>query len=88
MSKALELSKLSNKSNLKGSGASFEARNCFERQSFTKYLRQTLVLCEIAHYGKSSVSVFQKIFTSTDRIFISGRGPGTRQEFYAVSRFS
>ena len=27
---------------------------------------------EIAHYRKSSVSVFQEIFTSTDKIFISG----------------
>ena len=36
-------------------------------------------LCEIAHHGKSSVSVFQEIFTSTDKVFISGGGPSTRQ---------
>ena len=35
--------------------------------------------CEIAHYRKSSVSVFQKIFNSTDKIFISGGGLSTRQ---------
>ena len=45
-----------------------EARNCFQKQSFTKYLRQTIVSCEIAHYGKSSISVFQEISTSTDKI--------------------
>ena len=32
----------------------------------------------IAHYGKSSVSVFQEIFTSANKIFISGRGLSTR----------
>ena len=41
---------------------------------------------EIAHYGKSSISVFQEIFTSTDEIFI----PGGRlvQSFYEVLKFS
>ena len=38
-------------------------------QSFTKYLRQILVLCKIAHYGKSSNYVFQEIITGTDKIF-------------------
>ena len=37
------------------------------QQSFTKYLRQTYFSCEIAHYGKSSISVFPLIFTSTDK---------------------
>ena len=45
---------------------------------FTKYLRQYLS-CEIAHYGKSSIFVFQDIFTSTDKIFILGGGLCTRQ---------
>ena len=38
-------------------------------QSFTKYLIQTLVLCKIVHYGKSSNYVFQEIITSTNKIF-------------------
>ena len=33
----------------------------FDQKSFTKYLRKTLVLCEIAHYLKRSISVFQEI---------------------------
>ena len=39
-------------------------------QSFTKYLRLTLVLCEIADYGKSLISVFQEFFASINKIFI------------------
>ena len=35
--------------------------------------------CEIAHYEKLSISVFQEIFTSADNIFISGGGLSTRQ---------
>ena len=34
--------------------------------------------CEIAHYGKSSTSVFQEIFISTDKIFISREGLRTK----------
>ena len=37
--------------------------------------------CEIAHYGKSSISVLQEIF-------ISGGGLSARQQFYEVLRFS
>ena len=36
------------------------------------------------HYGKSSISVFQKIFASTDKIVISGGGLSTRQQLYEV----
>ena len=42
-------------------------------------LRQTLDLCEVAHKGKSSISVFQEFFTSTDKIFVSVDGLSTRQ---------
>ena len=35
--------------------------------------------CEAAHHGKSSATVFQEIFTSTDKTFISGRGLSTSQ---------
>ena len=33
----------------------------------------------IAYYGKSSISVFQKILTSTDKIFALGWGLNTGQ---------
>ena len=48
----------------------------YNLQSFTKYLRQTLVFIKTAHYGKSPISVFQEIFTSTDKMFSSGGGLG------------
>ena len=41
-----------------------------------------------SHYGNSSFFVLHEIFTSPDRIFISGEGPSTMQLFYEVSRFS
>ena len=43
------------------------------------FFRQTLDLCEVAHKGKSSISVFQEFFTSTDKIFISVDRVSTRQ---------
>ena len=46
MSEVLQLQKSWNKSNLKESGDGVGAGNCFQRQSFTKYLRQTLVFME------------------------------------------
>ena len=33
----------------------------------------------VVHYGKSSISVFQEIFTSADKIFISVGGLSTMQ---------
>ena len=30
--------------------------------------------CEIVHYGKSSISIFQESFASAGKIFISGEG--------------
>ena len=45
-------------------------------QSYSKYLTETLVFM---WNGKSSISVFQEIFTSTDKIFFLGEGMSTRQ---------
>ena len=44
----------------------------YGHQSFTKYLRQILVFMKIAHYGKSSISIFQELFASIDKILILG----------------
>ena len=40
--------------------------------------------CEIAHNGKSLISVFQEFSASTDKTFILAVGPGTRLSFYEV----
>ena len=44
MLKALELPKLLNKLILKGPGGELEGKHCFQRQSWPKYMRQTLAL--------------------------------------------
>ena len=36
-------------------------------QSITKYLRLTLVSCEIAHYGKSLMSVFSRFLIASTK---------------------
>ena len=48
-------------------------------QPWPKYFRQTVVfLCEIAPYGKSSISIFQEFFARIDKILILGAGLDTR----------
>ena len=39
---------------------------------------------EIAHYGKSLISIFQEFFASIDSIFILVRGLSTWLSFYGV----
>ena len=40
--------------------------------------------CEIAHYGKSLIFIFQKFFASIIKIFILARKLGTGLSFYRV----
>ena len=48
-------------------------------QPWPKYFRQTVVfLCEIAPYGRSSISIFQEFFARIDKILILGAGLDTR----------
>ena len=54
------------------------------QQSFTKYLRLTLISCEIAHYGKSLSFVFQEFFARIYKILILAGRLGTRLSFYEV----
>ena len=42
--------------------------------------------CEIVHYWKDLISVFQKLFSSTDKILRGGLG--NRLSFYEVLRCS
>ena len=87
MSKALELQQLSKKSNLKGVWGKLEAINCFQRQTLTKYLKQTLVFKWKSAPREKFNFCFTGNFTSNDRIFISGGWLSTRQYFYEVLRF-
>ena len=55
-------------------------------QSVTKYLRLQFS-CEIAHYGKSLISAFQKIFTSVNKNCILWGGGGARDQAIILSDF-
>ena len=39
-------------------------------QLFKKYLRQTQFSCDIAHHGKSLISVFQEFFVGINKILL------------------
>ena len=54
----------------------------FETDSFEKFL------CEIAYYGKGSVSIFEEFCGSIDKIFILDGELGARLYFYEILRFS
>ena len=53
-------------------------------QWITKYLRVTLVSCEIAHNGKNLISIFQEFSSSIKKTFILGGGLGAGLLFYGV----
>ena len=39
---------------------------------------ETNLSCEIVHYGKSSISIFQEFLASINKIFFLGERPSTR----------
>ena len=45
-------------------------------------LERLQLLCEIAHYGKSSIPIFKESFASNDKIFFLGGRLGTRFYFH------
>ena len=53
-------------------------------QWLTEYLRLTLVLCEMAHSGKSLIYVFQEFSASINQAFILADGLGTGLSFHGV----
>ena len=78
--KGLRVTTIVNEIKFEGVWDELEAKNCFWKQSFTKYLRQTLVLlCEIAKYEKVFIYTFKQFFGSANNFF-GGRGGvlGTR----------
>ena len=42
----------------------------------------------MAHYGKSSISDFQELFASINKVFLMGVGLGAAPSFYGVLRLS
>ena len=79
--KDLRVTKIAKEIKFEGVWGELEANKYFLRQLFTKYLRLTLVLCEIAHYGKILSSVFQGFFASINKRFILAGRLDTRLSF-------
>ena len=68
--KDLELQKLPSKLSMKWSRASYQQKY-FSRDNHSKNIWDKLwILCEIAPYGKSSISIFQEFLTSIEKTFI------------------
>ena len=53
-------------------------------QPLTKYLRLTLVPCEISHYAKVLISVYLDFSSAIDKIFYLAGKLGTRIAFYGA----
>ena len=70
--------KISKQIKCKGVWGELEVKKCFQRQSLTKYFRQTLVSVWKSALLEKLMSVFQETF-ATDKIFILGGGLSTRQ---------
>ena len=68
--KCLRVTEYVEEINLEGSWGQLEAKKSFQRQSFTKFLRLTPCSCEIVHYRKTSISVFEDIFVSIKKLLI------------------
>ena len=81
MLKASELPKLSNNSNLKRS-RTIQKQNTVSRDN-----HEQNISCKTVHYGKSSISIFEKFFAIIDKIFNLGERLGTRLKFYEVLIF-
>ena len=64
--------------------ASYKLLDLIELQSFTKYLRLTLVFMWNGAQAKSIISIFQEIFAGVKKIYILAGRLGTRLSFYEV----
>ena len=82
--KALRVTKIVKEIKFEEVWGKLKSKKGFQIQSFTKYLRLTLVFLEIVHYGKSLTSVFQECFDSINGIFILKWRLSTRLLFYEV----
>ena len=75
---------MSKKLSLKRSGASQKQKNVSRDNHSQIFETNSKFLCEISHYKKSLISVFQKIFASINKIFILAGILSTKLSFHAV----
>ena len=74
MLQSLELPKSSNKSTLRARGTSYKCKTVYRDNQGQNILDKLSFLCELAHHGKSPMSIFQKIFASMGKVFVLGGG--------------
>ena len=83
--KGLTVTRIVKEINGEGVWGDLEAKNCFQRQSFTKYLRLTLAFMRNSALREKFL---RKFFDSINKIFILAGKLGTRLLFYEVLRRS
>ena len=69
---ALDLPKLLSKSSFKGPGASKKQNTVYRDNHLQNIWDKIYFSCEITHYGKNSISIFQEFFASIN-FFLRGR---------------
>ena len=77
--KCLQVTKIVKEIKSGGVWDKLEAKECFQRQSFTKYLTWVT-----AHYWKSLTFVFEVLFANLKKILILAGRLVTRLSFYEV----
>ena len=81
--KGLRVIKIIKEIKFEGVWGKFEAKNCFQRQPFTKYLRLIVLSMWNSALWEKFNFCFQE-FASIDKIFILAGGMGIRLSFYDV----
>ena len=82
--KDLRVSNIFKEIKLEEVSSKLKSEKSFQRQSFTKYLRLTLVFMWNREQWKSLISIFEEFFTSFNKIFILAGRLHTRLSFYEV----
>ena len=86
--KGLRGTKIVKEVKFEGVCGEFESKKGFQRQSFTKYSRLTLVFLWNSALSEKLNFYFSKGFASINKIFILGGRLGTRLSFYEVKALS
>ena len=76
--KSLRITKIVKQIKFEGDCGELEAKYCFQRQSWPKHMRQTLVLVRNSTLREKFNFNFWIVFASIDKISILGRRLGTR----------
>ena len=86
--KGVRVTKIVKENKFEGVWDELEAKNCFQRQSFTKDLSLTLVFMRNSALRSSLISAFKEFYANINKVFLLAGRLGTRQLFYKVLRLS